>query len=109
MDVLEKQILAENCGIEWPCLRTCSENYDGCPEGWTKLEEMCVAPPDYAGACDHLVNMSGMLAKQKKGFRLKCAAPFPCLGNISDQTETVVGVAASQPDGPIDVLAVPAS
>jgi CPW-WPC domain-containing protein len=102
MDVLEKQILAVNCGIEWPCLRSCSENYDGCPEGWTKLEEMCVAPTAYAGDCDHLVNISGMLQAQKKAFGLKCAAPFPCLGNTSAHSESVIDVPESPLDGPID-------
>jgi len=80
MSIGQKQELAIACGIEWACKTTCAQDYSKtCPEGWTTVAGLCMAPTTYAGDCSYGIDTSGMTESQKKSFAEKCSVTFPCL------------------------------
>ena len=81
MSIGDKQELAAVCDVKWTCATKCVEDYSkACPQGWSELSGLCIAPPTYAGECVYSVNTTGMTELQKKHFAAKCSVEFPCSG-----------------------------
>lgn len=82
MSIQDKQELGFICGFEWKCKETCVQDYrKSCPEGWTEIGGLCLAPANYGGDCGYSINTKEMSADQKRDFAAKCAAAFPCQGD----------------------------
>lgn len=90
MDVKLKQELAETCNLKWKCQATCRQDFSkSCPENWTEVElnpGVCMAPPNYAGACGSSINAGKMTTDQKQEFGAKCAVTWPCSGISATST-----------------------
>merc|ERR1712032_688860 len=87
---LDKYKFASDCNAPWPCetaaIKTaCEQDYSrACPEGWTSLSGLCMAPATYAGHfegddCSFGIDTTGMTVAEKKSFAAKCSVQFPCL------------------------------
>lgn len=84
----QKQDLSSRCNVNWPCQTPCdSVNYGTtCPEHWLEVAlspGLCMAPPNYTGDCQFLVNTSGMNMDSKRAFATRCSVEFPCLRGSS--------------------------
>lgn len=84
----QKQDLSSRCDVNWPCHTPCDAvNYETtCPEHWREVSlspGLCMAPSNYTGNCEFLVNMSGMTTDSKRAFATRCSAEFPCLRGSS--------------------------
>merc|ERR1711997_750519 len=79
MSVGEKQVLANQCGLIWPCRISCERDYSKkCPEDWQSESNLCVAPAAYAGDCSYGVDTSDMSNEQKEAWASRCGVRWQC-------------------------------
>merc|ERR1712110_54595 len=58
---------------------TCTRDWAGCPDGWGRSGNSCLAPASYTGPCARAVEFEGGIP-EKKHFADDCKAPWPCAG-----------------------------
>ncbi|GBE62727.1 cpw-wpc domain-containing protein, putative [Babesia ovata] len=57
-----------------------------CPEGWTKVDDMCEAPASYKGDCARSVDTSEFTVERKMLFMEDCKVEWPCKSAV-DKTD----------------------
>jgi len=75
----DKSTWSLRCGARWPCTAPKQRSYeDVCPKGWSlQSGQVCTAPTNYNGPCEHTAYMSGATALDKKAFEATCHAEWP--------------------------------
>merc|ERR1719221_1571310 len=68
------------CNVEWPCTRTCKEDFkQTCPKDWTLVDGLCEANfSSYTGPCVPFANMADFTPQDKQTFADLCEVTFPC-------------------------------
>lgn len=74
-----KRSFAAECGVHWPCLNSCSQDFgQPCPEGWGAFEGVCEAPATYVGPCAPFANLQDLTIQDKAQYAALCQTNFPC-------------------------------
>ena len=72
----EKIILAESCGVAFPCSDQQCDYSQSCPSGWTTSGDYCVAPKSYNGPCVSTTKFSHLSDEGKDAWATKCGVSF---------------------------------
>jgi CPW-WPC domain-containing protein len=80
MTPLEKSVQALACGTVFPCLESCTKDYEElCPDGWTEeAGGFCTAPESYAGRCVRRQAFFSFNELQKASWAASCGVSWPC-------------------------------
>merc|ERR1712113_90075 len=97
----EKEALAIECRLSWPCEATCARDFSGCPQGWQGSADSCVAPSSYQGICSTTTRFSGYSTRQKAEWAALCNTNWPCAGALRAATAPSVSFLAAR-SMPID-------
>jgi len=74
----DKEEFALKCRLTWPCEDACAKDFASCPDQWTNIEGLCLAPKSYAGMCSPATDFSAFSSTQKIQWAELCDAPWPC-------------------------------
>lgn len=75
----QKKAFARICKVIFPCQSECEKDWESCPNEWQEVApSVCLAPESYIGGCDGMLELEGMIAKDKALFESVCAASWPC-------------------------------
>jgi len=77
-----KRDFAIECGLRWPCLRECAQDFgQPCPKDWYEVEDgVCeAARGSYDGACLSFANLLGFANQEKAHYAALCNVEFPCV------------------------------
>lgn len=103
ISVGEKQELSRVCGLTWPCTNGCERDYtQPCPQEWSNVLGLCMAPATYAGDCGFSMNTTGMSAQQKRDIASKCETQFACAGAANELPGESGARSDEMGNGPID-------
>lgn len=86
----EKYDFAKKCDVQWKSLDQKYQNYElSCPYNWRlvdKEENLCMAPPEYEGACDTIFSFKNYTKEMKAAWAFACGTVFSS-GELTDLTE----------------------
>ena len=74
-DALQAAAVAENLPFSDV---VCAKDYSGCPTGWSKAGDSCLAPASYAGACPKSVSFAGLTPAERANLAASCDTSYPC-------------------------------
>jgi len=85
----EKHARALKCGVLYPCLGSCSQDFSkSCPLGWSEdINHDCLAPVAYSGKCVTRKSFTEMGAVDKSTWAKVCDVTWPCRKTRQDVTE----------------------
>ncbi|ANQ10432.1 Uncharacterized protein PCOAH_00048490 [Plasmodium coatneyi] len=83
-----KERMAYECGVRWSCSSATNPiNYEQfCPDGWTKSEQYCVAPQNYAGPCAKKKLFVSFERGMKRAYAEECDVEWPLLGREASRS-----------------------
>lgn len=80
MEIEARLAWARFCQADFHCQEDCPQNVRAvCPSLWQEIStDVCQAPRNYVGGCDHRLLTRAMSDSDKISFGLRCGARWPC-------------------------------